>query len=64
MKREVDSQHLDHIVVTRAEPSAISTVGIDSKVDNNWYNLQGQKFTNTPKTPGIYIHRGNKVILR
>ena len=35
-----------------------------SKVDNNWYNLQGVKFNGMPTVPGIYINNGKKVIIK
>ena len=49
--------------VTESEPSAIETVATD-KQDNNWYNLQGQKFNGMPSVPGIYINNGKKVIVK
>ncbi|MBR5640132.1 MAG: DUF4465 domain-containing protein [Muribaculaceae bacterium] len=62
LKKEVDLP--DYLVVTPAEPNAISTVGIDTKVDNAYYNLQGVKFNSKPSVPGIYIHNGKKVIIK
>ena len=53
-----------HIVVTLAEPNAISTVGVDAKADNAYYNLLGVKFNSMPTTPGIYIHNGKKVVIK
>ena len=53
-----------HIVVTLAEPDAISTVGVDAKGDNAYYNLLGVKFNSMPTTPGIYIHNGKKVVIK
>lgn len=36
----------------------------DSKVeDNRWYNLQGRIVTN-PQEPGIYIHKGKKILIK
>ncbi len=52
-----------YIVVTLAEPNAISTVGVD-KTDNVYYNLLGVKFNGMPTTPGIYINNGKKVIIK
>ena len=49
--------------VTESEPSAIETVATD-KQDNNWYNLQGQKFNGMPSVPGIYINNGKKVVIK
>jgi hypothetical protein len=53
----------NYIVVTLAEPNAISTVGVD-KTDNVYYNLLGVKFNGMPTTPGIYINNGKKVIIK
>ena len=53
-----------HIVVTLAEPDAISTVGVDGKADNAYYNLMGVKFNGVPSAPGIYIHNGKKVVIK
>ncbi len=52
-----------YIVVTLAEPNAISTVGVD-KTDNVYYDLLGVKFNGMPTTPGIYINNGKKVIIK
>ena len=51
------------MVITKT-PTAISTVGTDNKVDNNWYNLQGQKMNGMPTVPGIYINGGKKVVVK
>ena len=53
----------NYIVVTLAEPNAISTVGVD-KTDNVYYNLLGVKFNGMPTTPGIYINNGKKVVIK
>ncbi len=52
------------MTVTKEDPSAISTVGIDSKVDNAYYNLMGVKYNSMPTVPGIYIHNGKKIIVK
>ena len=44
--------------------TAISTIATDSKVDNNWYNIQGQKLNGKPSVPGIYINDGRKVVIK
>lgn len=38
-------------------------VDIDDYYDEGWYNLQGIRF-DTPSSPGLYIHKGRKVIVR
>ena len=52
------------MTVTKEAPSAISTVGVDSKVDNAYYNLMGVKYNSMPTLPGIYIHNGKKIIVK
>ncbi|MBR5086561.1 MAG: DUF4465 domain-containing protein [Muribaculaceae bacterium] len=54
----------DFVTVTKKSPEAISTVATDNANDNVWYNLQGQKFSGKPSTPGIYINNGHKVIIK
>ena len=51
------------MTVTKKTPDAIETIST-SKVDNNWYNLQGVKFNGKPSVPGIYINAGKKVIIK
>ena len=52
------------MTVTKEDPSAISTVGVDSKADNAYYNLMGVKYNSMPSVPGIYIHNGKKVVVK
>ena len=52
------------MTVTKKQPEAISTVGIDTKADNAYYNLMGVKFNTMPTVPGIYIHNGKKIIVK
>ena len=52
------------MTVTKEDPSAISTVGIDSKVDDAYYNMMGQRFTGKNLPAGIYIHNGKKIIVK
>ncbi len=51
------------LLITKT-PTAISTVGVDTKADNAYYNLLGVKFNSMPTVPGIYIHNGKKVIIK
>lgn len=39
------------------------TVSPDSDIDESWYNLHGVRFDERPTVKGIYIHKGNKVIV-
>ena len=52
-----------YMTVTKDDPSAISTIGVDGQ-SNEWYNLNGQKLNGKPTVPGIYINGGKKVIVR
>ncbi len=52
------------MTVTKEDPSAISTVGVDIKADNAYYNLMGVKYNSMPTVPGIYIHNGKKVVIK
>lgn len=52
------------MIVTKEDPSAISTVGVDTKADNAYYNLMGVKYNSMPTVPGIYIHNGKKVVVK
>jgi len=52
------------MTVTKDDPSAISTVGVDTKADNAYYNLMGVKYNSMPTVPGIYIHNGKKIIVK
>ena len=52
------------MTVTKEDPSAISTVGVDTKADNAYYNLMGVKYNSMPTVPGIYIHNGKKVVIK
>ena len=49
-----------HIVVTLAEPDAISTIATD-KVDNRIFDLMGRELKSVPET-GIYIQNGKKYV--
>jgi hypothetical protein len=49
-----------HIVVTLAEPEAISTI-INDKVDNRIFDLQGRQLKSVPEH-GIYIQNGKKYV--
>ena len=49
-----------HIVVTLAEPDAITTITND-KVDNRIFDLQGRELKSVPEN-GIYIQNGKKYV--
>lgn len=56
---------------SRAATSGIDDITVDNRVDGvnssdpNWYNLQGINLgTERPTTPGLYINRGKKIVIR
>ena len=50
-------------VIDLDDPSAISALPSDLIPDTEWYTLQGFKIGRRPTTPGVYIHRGQKVTI-
>ena len=52
------------VMTVSKEATGISTVGVDNKTDNAYYNLLGVKFNTVPTVPGIYIHNGHKVVIK
>jgi len=44
--------------------TGISTVGISSADDGEWYTLQGFKLGKRPNVPGVYIHKGKTVVIK
>ena len=50
-------------VIDLAELNGISLIDREQADDTEWYTLQGFRLGHKPTSPGIYIHRGKKVIL-
>jgi hypothetical protein len=50
-------------IIDLDDPSGISGVFSDVIADTEWYTLQGFKIGRRPTTPGVYIHRGQKVTI-
>ena len=47
------------------DATAIRTVSYDDEADDTeWYTLQGQKIGRKPTRQGVYIHHGQKVVLK
>ena len=44
--------------------TGIANIGVDGYDNNAWYNLNGQKLSGKPTTPGIYINGNKKVIIK
>lgn len=49
---------------THGKVTAINEIAADEANDGAYYNLMGQKFTGGNMPAGIYIHNGQKVIVR
>lgn len=48
------------------EVTAAEKIEVDktSAKENRWYNLQGQAFEEKPTASGVYIHNGEKVVIK
>jgi hypothetical protein len=44
--------------------TAIVAVGEDMNSDDAWYDLSGRKFSGRPATKGLYVHHGNKFVIK
>ena len=44
--------------------SGIHTIAVDNADDDDWWTLQGFKIGRKPTQSGIYIHHGEKVIIK
>ena len=43
---------------------SMSTDSKDLKDSGAWYDMQGRKLNTKPAKSGLYIHRGNKVVVK
>ena len=46
------------------EASGIKVVYVDDLDDDGWYTLQGVKLPHKPRFSGVYIHHGEKVVVK
>ena len=65
----IASQHAAARAMTRSIVGGNGTTGIDAienvTIDNEgWYDMQGRKLQAKPNRGGIYIHNGQKVVIR
>ncbi|MBQ7987231.1 MAG: hypothetical protein IJ253_01805, partial [Bacteroidaceae bacterium] len=51
-------------IIDLANADAIRSVSADPDADDEWYTLQGIKVGHRPQFNGIYIHNGEKVIVK
>lgn len=62
--------HFPVAVKFRIVPTGDSGSGIESitvspyQNREGWYDLQGRRFAKKPTTPGIYLHHGQKILIR
>ncbi|MDE6333161.1 MAG: hypothetical protein K2L77_00790 [Muribaculaceae bacterium] len=56
---------LMRVTLHTTEHSGVNDVAvdIDDYYDDGWYNLQGIRFE-SPSSPGLYIHKGKKIMVR
>ena len=52
------------IEYTYSKPTSVDEVKVATAQDNVYYNLMGQKFNGNNLPAGIYIHNGQKVIVK
>ena len=56
---------LDEPYVLDVDATAIRTISIDDiDDDNDWFTLQGVKLNHRPSQQGVYLHRGEKVVIK
>lgn len=58
------SDWTESFVFTTGGATAIDEIAAPVKVDNNYYNLMGQKMNPANLPAGIYIHNGMKIIVK
>ena len=52
------------IDLSRFLTGIIAVDGSPTDDDSDWYTLQGFKIGRKPTQPGVYIHHGNKVVIK
>ena len=45
-------------------PVGIQQLTADDYDDNDWFSVSGQRLHKRPTSPGVYIHRGSKVLIK
>ena len=48
---------------TAVEEIQVSGFKIQDSGDDVWYDLSGRKYDSKPTKPGIYVHKGEKVVV-
>ena len=51
-------------VVFEDGTTAILPTAVEEEADGTWYTVQGVRLMGTPKTHGVYIHNGKKVLVK
>ncbi|MBP5419799.1 MAG: leucine-rich repeat domain-containing protein, partial [Bacteroidales bacterium] len=50
--------------IAAINPTPVATIKADNKQSNEWYDLSGRRLQGKPATKGLYIHNGNKVLVK
>ncbi len=50
--------------IAAINPTPVATIKADNKQSNEWYDLSGRRLQGKPSTKGLYIHNGNKVLVK
>ena len=58
----VDDRQLS--ITMPSVPSAIRQVTADEAASDDWHTLQGVRLSSRPSSPGIYLHGGQKVLVK
>ncbi len=46
------------------DTNSISTIGEDAPNTSGWYSIDGRRLLEAPELPGMYIHEGQKVMIK
>ena len=60
-----DDNHAARLVICFGKTTGVTSMedGI-RQMEDAWYNMQGRKFLGKPTTKGLYIHNGNKEVIK
>lgn len=60
-----DDNHAARLVICFGKTTGVTSMedGI-RQMEDAWYNMQGRKFSGKPTTKGLYIHNGNKEVIK
>ena len=52
------------VMVVTMIPTAITSINSDMRNDNAWYGINGIRYESRPTVKGVYIHNGQKVVIK